>query len=401
MKRRNKGRKIYKTKEKNYYGKSPLGKFLSGSLTVLLIGGIGFLGYSLAEPIINYNQHKGDSPESDMPEGTTTTAETTAAASETHTEVVTEAVTEADVKKTESYMAAALSEKDMSTIETLRAALEKIPGDSGIEYVEVPLKSRGGAVWYGTSVFEAQTSGAVMSSMTLGDIKAEIESKGFVPAASISVFDDSKLPAAYPETGYTKIPDGSQWLDESPENGGKPWASPYSQKAVDYNFNLVNEISAAGFEQVICSGLVFPDFSDSDLELLDEELGRNERCMAMISAANLLYSKALSNGASMLIEVEASDILSGNTDILQPMLLSSNNIILNIDLNELTDAEDTIYDFNGTALENAEKCLGLVNDKLTDFNTTIRLSGASLTAAELLEIKDNIAEYGYDSFVIG
>ena len=67
MKRKNKGRKIYKTKEKNYYGKSPVGKFMSGLLTVLLIGGIGFIGYSVAEPIINYTQHKGDKPASTMP----------------------------------------------------------------------------------------------------------------------------------------------------------------------------------------------------------------------------------------------------------------------------------------------------------------------------------------------
>ena len=72
MKRKNKGRKIYKTKEKNYYGKSPLGKALSAALTVLLIGGIGFIGYSVAEPIINYTQHKGDKPEQETSASETT-----------------------------------------------------------------------------------------------------------------------------------------------------------------------------------------------------------------------------------------------------------------------------------------------------------------------------------------
>ena len=63
MKRKKiKGRKIYKTKERNYLGKSPVSKFMSGALTVLLMGGIGFLGYSLAEPIINYTRHEGDEP---------------------------------------------------------------------------------------------------------------------------------------------------------------------------------------------------------------------------------------------------------------------------------------------------------------------------------------------------
>ena len=49
MRFKNKGRKIYKTKEKNYYGKSPVGKAFSVGLTILLLGGIGFIGYSGAD----------------------------------------------------------------------------------------------------------------------------------------------------------------------------------------------------------------------------------------------------------------------------------------------------------------------------------------------------------------
>ncbi|MDE5765237.1 MAG: hypothetical protein K2I00_09810 [Ruminococcus sp.] len=82
MKRKKiKGRKIYKTKERNYLGRNPFSKFMSGALTVLLIGGIGFLGYSLAEPIINYTRHEGDEPISEPSwrnsETTTATSTTT------------------------------------------------------------------------------------------------------------------------------------------------------------------------------------------------------------------------------------------------------------------------------------------------------------------------------------
>ena len=74
MKFKNKGRKIYKTKEKNYYGKSPVGKAFSVGLTVLLIGGIGFIGYSVAEPLINYSKKKGDNPGSSSIESLTEAA---------------------------------------------------------------------------------------------------------------------------------------------------------------------------------------------------------------------------------------------------------------------------------------------------------------------------------------
>lgn len=389
MKRRNKGRKIYKTKEKNYYGKSPFGKFMSGALTVLLIGGIGFLGYSLAEPIVNYTQHKGDEPATEAP---TTEA---AMISEIPTEAISE---EATVPFKESfYTAAALKASDMMNVGSLRSALAAVPQNEA-EYVELPLKVSGGNIYYASSVLEAQT--AIKSELTLHDIIKEIENSGFKPAAVISVFRDNIMSEAYPEGGYVLSDGGAQWTDSN----GKSWTTPYSQRTLDYNANIVAELTSAGFEQIICSDLVFPDFTESDLQLLDPVLGQNDRCIALTSAANLLYDKTVSNGASMQIEISAEDILKGKADVLQPMLLSSGNIILNIDLDKLSGGisdGNTVYEFSGTNTEKIEKCLDLVNDKLVDFNAAIRLSGESLNYDELVEAKNALSDYGCKAYVIG
>lgn len=396
MKRRNKGRKIYKTKEKNYYGKSPLGKFLSGALTVLLIGGIGFLGYSVAEPVINYTKHKGDEPENPEVSSTEAATENNTAS----TELLTEAQTAEKTEHIEDviYTAAMLKPSDLSSVEALRAALDAIPKNEDIEYVEVPLKYSGGNVYYDSIIAEAQT--AIKSKISLKDIVDETKKSGFKPSAVLSVFNDNIVPLTYPDTGYVKSEDGEQWTDVN----GKPWTSPYSQRALDYSMNIVIEVTSEGFEQIVCSDLIFPDFTESDLQILDPILSQNERCMALTSSANVLYDRAVSNGASMQIEVSAADILSGKADVLQPMLLSSNNIVLNIDLDRLSkgvSAGGTLHEFNGTPAENVEKCLSLVNDVLIDFNTTVRISGDSLTTEELLEAKEAITPYGYKAFVIG
>ena len=123
MKRKNKGRKIYKTKEKNYYGKSPVGKFMSGLLTVLLIGGIGFIGYSVAEPIINYTQHKGDKPASTMPVTTDGTGG--------------EESSSGEKASSERFKAVCLTASDIQSVSTLEKAVDSIPADGGYEYVEV------------------------------------------------------------------------------------------------------------------------------------------------------------------------------------------------------------------------------------------------------------------------
>ncbi|MCR4889715.1 MAG: putative glycoside hydrolase [Ruminococcus sp.] len=395
MKRKNKGRKIYKTKEKNYYGKSPAGKFMSGLLTVLLIGGIGFIGYSVAEPIINYTQHKGDEP-----------SESTKAEENTSGDVTEGATDPSSGEKinAELFTAAHLRASDLTDMKSLQSALNSVPQGEGIEYVEVPLKVKGGKVYYASSCAEAKMSGAIQSSLTLGDINSAIKESGYKPAASVSVFCDNILPVSYPDTGFKTVDDGSQWLDNDPANGGKPWVSPFSSSALSYVSDIVSEVSAAGFDRVVCSDIMFPYFRESDLELLDEKLGKTERFMALTSAANMLYDKAVTNGASMYIEVSAADMLRGNGDVLKPMLLSANTVVVNIDVEELKGGitnGQMLYEFEGTPDEIADKCLKFVKDDLADFNVIVRLSGEGRTAQELLNASKVISSYGYSSFVIG
>ncbi len=404
MKHKDKGRKIYRTKEKNYYGKSPFEKFLSGLLTVLLVGGIGFLGYSIAEPLVKFTKHTGDDP-AVIPVQTTTadgevttqtsggnavgTAETTAA--------VTEMPAEPPVTM-ELYRAFALNTDDLESTSALQTALDAIPKNQEIEYVEVPLKAEDGMIYYVSTVATGEQL-KDFQKLNLVKISETIRKSGFEPVAVISTFSDNILPVIDKETGYT-YSDGTLWYDSAL----KPWTNPFSQKAVNYLSDITEEISGTGFEKIVCTDFVFPKFTDKDLENLDEKFSRNDRCMALTSAANTLYDTAVSNGASMFIEVSAAGILSGNADILQPILLSVNTVVLDINMDELGDGVSdgrNYYEFKGTPAEKAEKCLGFVTESLADFNFAVRISGSSLTTQELIEVKEKFAEMGYNSFVLG
>ncbi len=400
MKLKHKGRKIYKTKEKNYYGKSPFGKFMSAVLTALLIGGIGFIGYSAAEPIINYTQHKGDKAE-DEP----VAAETTAyIAVESQQASEPGATRSTEPYSDESPAGAVLKASDLKDAETLQSAISALPGDINIGYIEVPLKSRDGFLWYNSSVQDAQAAGAVRGTMSLDEIVSVVENNGYKAIAVVSAFEDSCYPAVYHDAGYTTYTDGAQWIDNEADAGGKPWMSPYSQKALDYLSEITAEISAAGFDRMICSELVFPPFRQSDLELLGERYGRSDRCMALTSAANLMYDRAMSNGVPMQVEISAADILGGRGDVLQPMLLSATNVILRVDVDELSRGVSdgtTLYEFTGSPGDMALKAMTLTSEKLSEFNVSIRLTGSSLTAAQVRDAREEIAEYGYDSFIFG
>ena len=118
----------------------------------------------------------------------------------------------------------------------------------------------------------------------------------------------------------------------------------------------------------------------------------------------MLYEKAASGGSRMMLEVSAVDILAGCADVLQPMLLSANTIIVNIDVESIAmgvyDGE-TLYEFTGTASEMTDKMLGFIDGMLSDLNIVIRISGNSTPTEDLVKAKEIIAAHGYKSYVIG
>lgn len=399
MKFKNKGRKIYKTKEKNYYGKSPVGKAFSVGLTVLLIGGIVFIGYSVAEPLINYTKKKGDSTaESEMIASDTTPTDENG-------EPVTEEGAAPQVPvSAEAYRAYALDPLDIADAQSIKAALKRVPSEEKIEYIEVPLKVSGGNIYYATNNYYATSSGVIQSYTKLSEIVSAISAEGYKPVALISTFNDNIIPNFFRDMSYLTVDDGSQWIDNDINAGGKPWMTPFSESAVEYNTDIAEEVAQAGFERVVCYDFVFPDFRPSDVEFLGEKVVSPDRYMALTSAANMMYDKIMTEGSKMMLEVNASDLLKGKNDVLQPMLLKVNTIILNIDLDLMSYGVytgDTVYEFTGTPAENVRKMLDLVSEDVSDFNVAVRVSGTTLSTQEMLEAKEEIVGYGFDSYVLG
>lgn len=434
MKSKNKGRKIYKTKEKNYYGKSPGAKFLSGLLTTVLIGGLGFIGYSVAEPLLDLTKEIGDSQE-DVPVQEITTAanaDTTIPGQENPQEsaevipgsetdpdsvpVTDDAVTKEELLETipglssgkvveqknfEQFTAYSLSAADLASVETLSAALDNIPAEVKPDYIEVPVKVSGGGVYFGCSAYEAQNGGVIQSYILPGEISQTISSYGYKSAALISTFSDNILPYTFPGTGYVTS-DQEIWLDGSDEYGGKPWVSPYSQAALGYIKYVVDEIAVSGFDCVVCSDFVYPQFSENDRMLLGEQTSKASLGNTLAAAANLCADRVSSQKERFLLEVSAADVLTDRADVLQPMILSTNTIVLTIDLFELSQGISdgtTTYDFPGSPAENCRLMMDLIHEKLSGYNVIVRVKGG--TYAELLRARDEMIEYGYTSYVLG
>ena len=129
----------------------------------------------------------------------------------------------------------------------------------GIKYALITLKAPDGIVGYASAVPTA--SGSL--SATPFDAKAiadAMKAAGIVPVAEIWAYRDPV--AAYTDRsmaiGYGAS-EGMLWLDNSAQAGGKPWLNPYSPIARQYIQDLALEAVSLGYEQIVFSGLHFPE----------------------------------------------------------------------------------------------------------------------------------------------
>lgn len=391
MKFKNRGRKIYKTKEKRYYKKGR-GRFINIALTVFLTGGLLFVGYSVAEPILRYTQKKGDSSISSL--GNSSASSGTSEDSGNSSDSLE------DMEKV--YNCSFLSRSSLDDTDSLEYELEEIK-DSGFEYAVVPLKLSGGKIYYSSEVRGTSYSGAIVSYLELSEIVSVIEESGLKSMAYMSVLDDNIYPSSYPDAGYRIADSGSIWLDDSPYNGGKPWLNPFSYDAVEYVESLADEITLAGFDNIIYADIVFPPFRESDIEYIGGDVEESGRYTALVTLANDLYQTAVKNTVPSMLEVSATDILSDDEEVFRPELLSTAMLVVKIDFDELGTIETSdgkVYEFSGDYATDAKKIMRIIKKDMEKFKVIIRLCGNNLYEEDFSDIKSELIKLGYKSFIL-
>ncbi len=312
MKLKPKGRKIYRYKTRFQRLK---GFFRNSGAVVMTAAGIAvlvFVGYSAGGPIMEFLEEQeiiapATEPAADMTEPPETASMPAASLDETTIPEETEPPAKQDT--VQGYR---LAVSALSTEQALRDALAAVP--AGITHIFVPLKERGGALYYATAQQDAAASGAVKAAMPLETIHSVISEAGFIPAAVLSILEDHIYPQTFAEAGYTISGSSEHWLDAAPEEEGKPWLSPFSPIAEDYLCSLTAEIADAGFAVILCEDMVFPEFSENDLELLDPRAGAADRGTSLAQLFNSLQESA--GDSEICLGLDGAQVLVGDADIL-------------------------------------------------------------------------------------
>lgn len=344
-----KGRKVYRTN--SYEKKKRLKRALHILLGLIVIAALVFVGYSVGKPILNYlnkeNENTDNVEEPWTPPAVTSEVTEKLDTSGDSTEVTvepSETVTSPDNKINSSGLTAYMLSKDaLSDPSQFSALLDQVKAD-GYTAVSVTLKAKGGKIYYSTASTMAKSDeNAVVGNMPIQQIASLIKNSGLKMIAELNILEDNNRYGEYRDGSYHAL-DGSTWLDTAADKGGKPWLSPFDDDTKELVRYMADEVSAAGFDYITVSGLTFPTFRNSDLNLLGDTVKDANRYKALIELANIVQTAANEHNTKTFIRTNAADIIYGRAEIFKPSELSGYTLLIDFDPAEFTDS--VVYNNN-------------------------------------------------------
>lgn len=163
-----------------------------------------------------------------------------------------------------AIIAGSWAEADVTAL-TSDEAIRTVAGQlaaQGAKYAVITMKDSAGTVYY-PSQTAAGAANAAASTVDPARIAAIFKEEGLIPVAELAAFRDPAGARAVRTMaiGYTN--QAYLWLDNKASAGGNPWLNPYSQEAVQYIGDLIDELHTAGFDHVVLENVQFPSAKNS------------------------------------------------------------------------------------------------------------------------------------------
>ena len=323
------GRKVYRNVA--HAKKMRVKKFFSVLLALFLLAILVFLGYSVAKPIFNYFNSEENFSEDSLPwtppvseEGHVET-EYTESDDSSQTEVTV--VTEAIIELSDEFTAYMLPKDALESPAKLAGYINQAKSN-GYNAVTVTLKAEGGKIHYATaSEFAKSDENTVVGTMSAEQICKIIKDNGLKAFALINLLEDNSRYGENRDGSYHSI-DGSTWLDNSVSNGGKPWLSPFENATIIYVAYITNEIVSSGFDAIITDGICFPDFRNSDLNLIGNSVKSQDRYTSLISLITMVSNVTGSRNIMSLHTFDADDIIDNTEEEFKPEHLTEKKLLI-------------------------------------------------------------------------
>ena len=326
----------------NFYNKnnkkSKSRQALAIILTIVIAALLGVVGFGLGKPLIDYfsGNKTPDTSSSGWtpPAETVETADTSAPASTDGTETV-------ETEEPIAVANGAFMLPDGSALN--QARLDHVISSAkaqGYTAVVITLKDDTGKFLYKSEIEDIKDSDAVTGTLTAKQICDTITDAGLTPQARISTLKDHTSTAEVSDIRFTTSDDWG-WLDAAPNDGGRPWVSPFEPKTAEFMAEITAELAAAGFEKIILADMKFPPFKTADekylshLPIKDSE----KRLEALWNVITACCTVANNGGAEVLLEMSATDMDAADRNATSAEAVGDKNKLKTVELLITLDAE--------------------------------------------------------------
>lgn len=388
------GRKIKRTKNLYRKKKTKAQKILGTVFLIIIILAIFFLGFCLGKPFLEFLEKNANREE---PQWTPPTVSTSAepqlsdeqseiqtSAPETAPETTSEQPT-ADVSM--GFCAVTAPSSALSNTTSLAAFAAKSKSE-GYSAVIVVLKDKKGVIKYSSELEMLKDRGELVSgTLRAGEIAKTLEDNGLAAIAAISVLEDDAGCKEFPDMSF-KINDGSDmsWLDYYTTGSALRWANPESKATNSYNEAIISELKAAGFSEILLTGLVFPDLQNYDRQYIDARYFAADRYK--------MLEPLVPDGA--YVEMKASDIIAeeyGRTaELLKDRaFLKNKQIVVRIERNSFTAEEG----YPAEAVGLVEDILARTEAATAGLTVIPAIESGDFSAEELSAVKNSLEKAGY------
>lgn len=141
----------------------------------------------------------------------------------------------------------------------LRRRCRELVSD-GADGALLPLKDRDGQVLYASGVpWARENPFRRTAGYDLAAAVRTVREEGLVPVGRLFAFEDGALPRFQRAAAVKYDHTDTNWLDDAPDAGGKPWLNPASPDAREYLLSLIRETASLGLEEILLDGMRFPE----------------------------------------------------------------------------------------------------------------------------------------------
>ncbi len=180
--------------------------------------------------------------------------------------------------------------------------------------IVIDMKTQSGTVTYLSNQISVANAGAVHeNAVDLDNRIKTARNLGFDIIARIYAFEDSTTPYNASDMAIRyEGEEGVLWLDDSVDNGGKPWLNPYSDTAQKYILDIVYDAIDKDIDAVLLEGVRFPENEGMDYAYFGVSAEEKTREEVLTQFTQRVYSGAVLTDTDVIIGYDSFAAITGS-----------------------------------------------------------------------------------------